>query len=67
MMQRDTKVSGVATGFADLDRLTGGFQPANLIVLAARPGMGKTSLALNIAQNVSRARARRRSPSSASR
>ncbi len=53
MMQRDTKVSGIATGFADLDRLTGGFQPANLIVLAARPGMGKTSLALNIAQNVS--------------
>jgi replicative DNA helicase len=42
----------VASGFEPIDRLTGGFQPTNLIVLAARPGVGKTSLALNIAQNV---------------
>ena len=51
-MQKEHGVSGVATGFEGIDRLTGGFQKANLIVLAARPGVGKTSLALNIAQNV---------------
>ncbi len=44
-------ITGVPSGFADLDKMTGGFQPGDLIVLAARPGMGKTSLALNIAQN----------------
>jgi len=52
LMQRDAKVSGLASGFEGIDKLTGGFQPANLIVLAARPSMGKTSLALNIAQTV---------------
>jgi replicative DNA helicase len=51
-MQRDQGVSGVATGFEGIDSRTGGLQRANLIVLAARPGVGKTSLALNIAQNV---------------
>jgi replicative DNA helicase len=51
-MEKDHGMSGVTTGFEGIDRLTGGFQKANLIVLAARPGMGKTSLALNIAQNV---------------
>jgi len=51
-MQQDQAVSGVASGFEPIDRLTGGFQPTNLIVLAARPGVGKTSLALNIAHNV---------------
>ena len=45
-------MSGVASGFEGIDKLTGGFQKANLIVLAARPGVGKTSLALNIAQTV---------------
>ena len=50
--ERDRGMSGAATGFEGIDRLTGGFQRANLIVLAARPGVGKTSLALNIAQNV---------------
>ncbi|MBV9214306.1 MAG: replicative DNA helicase [Actinobacteria bacterium] len=44
-------VTGTPSGFKDLDNLTGGFQPGNLIVLAARPGMGKSSLATNIAQN----------------
>lgn len=44
-------ITGVPTGFYDLDKMTGGFQPGDLVVLAARPGMGKTSLALNIAQN----------------
>ena len=45
-------VTGIATGFTDLDGRTAGFQPADLILLAARPSMGKTALALNIAQNV---------------
>jgi len=44
-------VTGVPTGFKDLDRLTAGLQPAELIILAGRPGMGKTALALNIAQH----------------
>jgi len=46
-------VPGVPSGFYDLDDRTGGFQKTNLIVIAARPGFGKTSLALNIAQNAS--------------
>nr|WP_321499750.1 replicative DNA helicase [uncultured Dethiosulfovibrio sp.] len=45
-------VTGVMTGFDDLDRLTGGFQPGSLNILAARPSMGKTALALNLARNV---------------
>lgn len=44
-------VTGVSTGFSDLDRLTGGFRPGQFIILAARPAMGKTSLALNIASH----------------
>ncbi len=47
--QRRGAVMGVATGFHLLDTMLGGLQPSDLIVLAARPGMGKTSLALNIA------------------
>ena len=47
-------VIGLATGFKDLDYLTAGMQPADFIILAARPSMGKTALALNIAQNVLR-------------
>ncbi len=43
---------GVATGFRDIDNTLAGLQRSNLLILAARPGMGKTSLALNIAQNV---------------
>jgi replicative DNA helicase len=43
---------GILSGYPDLDRLTGGFQPGTLCVIAARPGLGKTSLALNIAQHV---------------
>lgn len=45
-------VTGVPSGFRDLDEMTAGFQPSDLIVLAARPSMGKTALALNIAQYV---------------
>jgi replicative DNA helicase len=46
-------VTGVSTGFVDLDTDTRGLQPGNLILVAARPGMGKTALALNIAQYAS--------------
>lgn len=44
-------VTGVPSHFADLDKLTAGFQPSDLIIIAARPSMGKTALALNIARN----------------
>jgi replicative DNA helicase len=44
--------TGLATGFADLDRMTSGLQPGNLIIIAARPSMGKSALATNIAENV---------------
>ena len=49
---RQQLITGVPSGFADLDELTAGFQPSDLIIIAARPSMGKTSLALNIAQHV---------------
>lgn len=45
------KVIGVGSGFPDLDKLTRGFRPGNLILLAARPAMGKTALALNLASH----------------
>jgi replicative DNA helicase len=45
------RITGIASGFADLDNLTAGFQPSDLIILAARPSMGKTALALNFAYN----------------
>ena len=44
--------SGVLTGFADLDELTGGFQPGDFVIIAGRPSMGKTAVALNIAENM---------------
>ena len=46
------EVTGVRTGFYDLDRMTAGLQPGDLVVLAARPSMGKTAFALNIAEHV---------------
>jgi replicative DNA helicase len=50
MMMKKGELTGVASGFKDLDALTYGFQKAEMIVLAARPSMGKTSLALNMAE-----------------
>jgi replicative DNA helicase len=50
--EHGSEVTGLPTGFEDLDRLTGGFRPSNLIVVAARPSMGKTALALCIAEHV---------------
>ncbi|MCB0479095.1 MAG: replicative DNA helicase [Crocinitomicaceae bacterium] len=44
-------ISGVQTGFTDLDRVTSGWQPSDMIVLAARPGMGKTAFVLSMARN----------------
>jgi replicative DNA helicase len=49
---RKELVTGVPTGFADLDEITSGLQPSDLIIVAARPSMGKTSLIMNIAQYV---------------
>ena len=46
------RITGLATGYPGLDNETAGFQPSELIILAARPSMGKTALALNIAENV---------------
>jgi len=45
-------ITGVPTGFKDMDELTSGFQPGDLIIIGGRPGMGKTAFALNIAQHV---------------
>jgi replicative DNA helicase len=52
--QRDGKLSGIATGLDDLDRMMGGLQPSDLIIVAGRPGMGKSSLATNIGYNIAR-------------
>jgi replicative DNA helicase len=52
MADNPNDVTGVPTGFYDLDRLTAGFQAGDLVVLAARPSMGKTALAINIAEHV---------------
>jgi replicative DNA helicase len=50
--ERKQLITGVPSGFADLDELTAGFQPGDLVIIAARPSVGKTALALNIAQHV---------------
>lgn len=46
------EVTGIPSGYRDLDRLTSGFQPSDLVIVAARPSVGKTAFALNVAQNV---------------
>ena len=48
----DADLTGVSSGFRDLDRITGGFQPGNLIIIAARPAMGKSAFVSNIAEHV---------------
>ncbi len=53
--RRDGGLSGISTGLTDLDRKTGGLQRSDLIIVAGRPGMGKTALATNIAFNIARA------------
>lgn len=45
-------LTGLATGYSDLDKVTSGLQPSDMVIIAARPSMGKTSLAMNIAENV---------------
>jgi replicative DNA helicase len=54
--KRDGRLSGVPSGFIDLDRKLGGLHPSDLIILAGRPSMGKTALATNIAFNAAKAR-----------
>jgi len=49
---RQGMLTGIATGFADLDKMTSGLQPGDMIVVAARPSMGKTSFAMNIVEHV---------------
>lgn len=52
LQEHKESITGVPSGFTDLDQLTSGFQPSDLVIIAARPSMGKTSLVLNIAQYV---------------
>ncbi|OAM52965.1 replicative DNA helicase [Methylovorus sp. MM2] len=54
LYQRENQgdVTGIPTGFSDLDAMTSGFQPGDLIIVAGRPSMGKTAFSLNIAENV---------------
>ncbi|MEQ9811613.1 MAG: replicative DNA helicase [Azospirillaceae bacterium] len=54
-LNRDSHLTGITTGLVDLDKTLGGLQRSDLVVLAARPGMGKTSLATNIAFNAAKA------------
>jgi replicative DNA helicase len=52
LFRRKSLVTGISTGFYDLDAMTAGFQPSDLVILAARPSMGKTALVLNLATNM---------------
>jgi replicative DNA helicase len=52
LSNRKAPVTGLETGFVDLDRMTAGLHPSDLIIVAARPGLGKTSLCLNVAEHV---------------
>ena len=62
--QNQGQLTGVSTGYDDLDRMTAGLQPGDLIIVAGRPSMGKTTFALNIAENAAISRRTRRSPCS---
>ena len=52
MFGQEGSITGASTGFTELDRLTSGLQPADLIIVAGRPSMGKTTIAMNMAENV---------------
>ncbi len=52
LSERKEHITGIATGYTELDRMTAGLQPSDLIILAGRPSMGKTALAMNIVQHV---------------
>jgi replicative DNA helicase len=52
LYQRTEPITGLATGFTDFDEMTSGLQPSDLIIVAGRPSMGKTSFAMNLAENV---------------
>jgi replicative DNA helicase len=52
LYQKKNQITGVASGFTDLDHLTCGFQPSDLVIIAGRPSMGKTAFVLNIAEHV---------------
>lgn len=52
LYEKKEQITGVSTGYLDLDRIVTGFHPGDLVILAARPAMGKTALALNVAANV---------------
>ncbi len=53
LLQRGQRITGLATHYTDLDEMTSGFQRSDLIIIAARPSMGKTAFAMNIAENAS--------------
>src|SRR5438477_739403 len=52
LYEAGAEITGIASGFRDLDRLTSGFQPGNLVIVAARPSMGKSALGLGVATNL---------------
>jgi len=52
LFEQEGNITGAATGFTDFDQMTSGLQPADLIIVAGRPSMGKTSIAMNMAENV---------------
>src|SRR5262249_30248812 len=53
LLQRGQRITGLATHYLDLDEMTSGLQPSDLVIIAARPSMGKTAFAMNIAENAS--------------
>ncbi len=52
LFERDEPITGLPTGFTDFDMMTSGLQPSDLVIVAGRPSMGKTTFAMNIAENV---------------
>ena len=52
LFEQEGSITGAATGFTDLDEITSGLQPAHLIIVAGRPSMGKTTIAMNMAENI---------------